>query len=76
MPAIWMSITGCGICRLKWRYEGVEPKRKRAAKKRPVFLFGGGDDRIRTGGFTVLQTVPLDHSGTSPLARIITISGN
>ena len=28
--------------------------------------YDGGDGRIRTGDCTVLQTVPLDHSGTSP----------
>ena len=33
----------------------------------------GGDGRIRTGDCTVLQTVPLDHSGTSPKEVVIMI---
>ena len=35
--------------------------------------YGGGDGRIRTGDCTVLQTVPLDHSGTSPKEVVIMI---
>ena len=34
-------------------------------------FYFGGDWRIRTAGFTVLQTVPLDHSGTSPLNETV-----
>jgi hypothetical protein len=31
----------------------------------------GGDWRIRTAGFTVLQTVPLDCSGKSPIEKYL-----